>query len=80
MRQIIRIPHDRAMDMMISRHARECCMHFGVPYQARLLPLYRPEVRRLQAGDAPIGCLNQLWSGPLLVWYPDGNWMEVSDE
>lgn len=82
-RQIFRIPYERAADMSISRHARDCCRIFGVPYQACVPAGYRPEVRRLTASGMPIGCLNQTWSGPVLVWYPEGDWIytkETSDE
>lgn len=75
-RLIIKIPHHRAADMEVSRRAMECCLHFGVPYQANVLPGYRPEVRRLGKGGMPIGCLNQTWTGPMLVWYPCGDWTQ----
>ena len=74
--KFFRIPHHRAADMEASRRALECCQHFGVPYQACVLPGYRPEVRRLRSGDMPIGYLNQDWPGPLLVWYPCGDWTQ----
>lgn len=77
----LRIPHDMATDMEVSRRAQEACRFFGAPYAAVVLSLYGPEIRRLSPYRAarhaplPIGCLNQEWSGPLLVWYPEGDWL-----
>lgn len=75
--RMFRIPYDRAEGMAVSRHAREMCGLFRFPYQAIVLPLYGSEVARLRKGAMPIGCVNQPWAGPLLVWYPEGNWTEV---
>jgi hypothetical protein len=75
---IFRIPYERAVDMEIARRAREACVRFGVPYAARVLPNYHPELGRLRQGDLPIGCLNQSWSGPLVVWYPEGDWFDIN--
>ena len=63
----------------ISVHARECCEHFRLPYAARLLPYGRQEVSRVHKGMNMIGCLNQDSSLPLIVWYPDGNWLGGSE-
>lgn len=64
----------------VSMRARECCAHFQFPYQAVLLPGYRGEVTRLRRGAMEIGCLNQPWAGPLLVWYPEGDWVSATHE
>jgi hypothetical protein len=81
-RNIFRMSAERAEALMASRRAREACVHFGVPYAARMLPLYRDEITRLKPGILPVGCLNQAWPGPVVVWYPEGNWInqEAIDE
>lgn len=78
-RQIFRIPYERAADMHVSRTAQDRCRFFGVPYQACVLPGYGAEVRRLTRESMPIGCLNQAWSGPVLVWYPEGDWFYTKE-
>jgi len=55
----------------------ELASFFGVPYALYAVwgNRYSWERRRLRQSDPPIGCLNQPWSGPAVVWYPAGNWM-----
>jgi hypothetical protein len=60
-----------------SLRAAELAQFFGCPYGFRRVHGVRSlfESYRIGPADLPIGCLNQDWSGPALVWYPAGNWM-----
>lgn len=71
-----RMSHADACALPASVRAMECCAFFGVPYAARS-GYYGAEVRRLSGtnGQHTVGCLNQDWSGPMVVWYPEGDWL-----
>jgi hypothetical protein len=73
-----RMTYEEAARQPVSVRAQECCAHFGYPYQAIVVPNYRPEVARLRRGACEVGCLNQHWAGPLLVWYPEGDWVSAT--
>ena len=64
-----------------SLRAAELATFFGCPYGFRRVHGVHHLFECYQIGHAttPIGCLNQNWSGPALVWYPEGNWMEVAE-
>ena len=59
-----------------SVRAGELAAFFGCPYGFRRVHGVRRmlECFRIGSQDLPVGCLNQDWPGPALVWYPAGNW------
>ncbi len=67
-------------DCASSLRAAELAQFFGCPDGFRRVHGVRRmfESYRIGQADPPVGCLNQNWSGPALVWYPEGNWMEVA--
>jgi hypothetical protein len=58
----------------------ELAAFFGVPYALHKVwgTIYGWEHRRLQPSDLAIGCLNQPWAGPAVVWYPEGDWVSAT--
>lgn len=78
-RNIFRMSASRAAELDVSQRALDRCRFFGVPYAAMLLPAYGDEVVRLRFARQPVGCLNQPWSGPVVVWYPDGDWINQGE-
>lgn len=77
-----RMSYQDARDLPASVRARECCVFFGAPYAAISLGIYGSEVRRLghKNGLLPAGCLNQDWPGPMIVWYPEGDWLQRANQ
>lgn len=61
-----------------SATCRDRVQFFGCPYGVKSIA-YGTEVRRVGKTCAPIGCLHQHSELPMIVWYPEGNWMEVCD-
>ena len=72
-----RMSYEQAARTEVSKRAQEAAAFFRFPYQAIRLPLYGDEIARLRRGAMDIGCLNQPWAGPLLVWYPEGDWVSI---
>jgi hypothetical protein len=60
-----------------SERTRELACFFGVPCVLRSVwgTSSGFEHRRMQPEDIPVGCLNQPWVGPAVVWYPEGDWV-----
>jgi hypothetical protein len=75
--QAARIYRRSIADCDASQRCAELTAHFGVPCALRSVwgTRYGWEHRRLRQGEMPIGCLNQPWTGPAVVWYPEGNWI-----
>jgi|694.fasta_scaffold01565_54 hypothetical protein len=69
-------------DCGASHRCAELTLHFGAPYALHDVwgTRYGWEHRRLGPSDLPLGCLNQPWIGPAVVWYPAGNWMLPPDD